>query len=40
MRVAEAGVAELRDSVAVLNCLVHATAHTAEHAGHLERSVG
>jgi DinB superfamily len=23
----------------VLNCLVHATAHTAEHAGHLESSV-
>ena len=24
----------------VLNCLVHATAHTAEHVGHLEGSVG
>src|SRR5215470_12021349 len=24
----------------VLNCLVHATAHTAEHVGHLESSIG
>ena len=40
MRVAEADVAELRDSVTVLNCFVHATAHTAERAGHLEGSVG
>ena len=24
----------------VLNCLVHATAHTAEHVGHLESTVG
>jgi uncharacterized damage-inducible protein DinB len=24
----------------VLNCLVHATAHTAEHVGHLESSLG